>query len=90
MKLKEIEARKIIEYILGDKRTPTKSDEELAMLLKKRFTKKEIEVLNASTCGVDKASTMGALNIDEMRYEKLLAGAIKKLKNETTHGDFFN
>ncbi|MDD2383427.1 MAG: hypothetical protein PHN18_04500 [Sulfurospirillaceae bacterium] len=90
MKLKEIEARKIIEHVLGDKRVPTKSDEELAMLLKKRFTKKELEVLNASVLGVEKTLSMEALHIDEKRYETLLAGALKKLKNETTHGDFFN
>jgi len=90
MKLNEIEAMKIIYSILGDKRVPTKSDEELAMLLKKRFTKKELEVLNASVLGEEKAVSMEALHIDETRYEALLAGALKKLKNEATHGDFFN
>lgn len=90
MKLKEIEARKIIDHVLGDKRVPTKSDEELAMLLKKRFTKKELEVLNASVLGVEKTVSMEALHVDETRYETLLASALKKLKNETTHGDFFN
>ena len=90
MKLKEIEATKIINHVLGDKRVPTKSDEELAILLKKRFTKKELEVLNASVLGVEKAVSIEALHIDETRYEAVLASALKKLKNETTHGDFFN
>lgn len=90
MKLKEIEASKIIAHVLGDKRVPTKGDEELAMLFKKRFTKKELEVLNASVLGVKKAFSMEALHVDETRYEALLLKALKKLKNEATHRDFFN
>lgn len=90
MKLQEIEASKIIHHVLGDKRVPTKSDAELAMLFKKRFTKKELEVLNADILGVEKAVSMEALHVDEKRYDTLLAGALKKLKNEAVHRDFFN
>ena len=84
MKLKELEARKIIQMVMGDKRAITKSDEELALLLKKRLTKKECEVLNAKACGV-----FETLEMDEARRESLMASAIKKIKNESVHGDFF-
>lgn len=89
MKLQELEARKIIHMVMGDKRALTKSDEELALLLKKRLTKKECEVLNAEACGTDKASMMNEQKIDDVRYEALKASAIKKIKNESVHGDFF-
>lgn len=89
MKLNELEARKIILMVMGDKRTLTKSDEELALLLKKRLTKKECEVLNAEVSGKDKNATMSEQKIDVARYEALKASAIKKIKNESVHGDFF-
>ena len=84
MKLQELEARKIILMVMGDKRPLTKTDEELALLLKKRLTKKECEVLNAKVCG-----TSDALGMESVRVESLLASAIKKIKNESVHGDFF-
>ncbi len=84
MKLKELEARKIIQMVIGDKRAITKNEDELALILKKRLTKKECEVLNAKACGV-----METLEMDETRCEALLASAIKKIKNESVHGDFF-
>jgi len=84
MKLKELEARKIIQMVMGDKRAITKSEEELALILKKRLTKKECEVLNAKVCGV-----FEALEMDETRRESLMSSAIKKIKNESVHGDFF-
>ncbi len=90
IKLQEIEASKIIHHVLGDKRVPTKSDAELAMLFKKRFTKKELEVLNADILGVEKTVSMEALHVDEKRYDTLLASALKNLKNEAVHRDFFN
>ena len=89
MKLEELEARKIIKMVLGDKREP-RAEDQLAILFKKRFTKKEREVLNAKASEVDKQETLSALKIDEARYDALLAGAIKKLKNESVHGDFFS
>ena len=84
MKLNELKAREIIQMVMGDKRIPTKSDEELALLLKKRLTKKECEVLNAKVWG-----TSDALGMESVRVESLLASAIKKIKNESVHGDFF-
>jgi len=84
MKLNELKAREIIQMVMGDKRIPTKSDEELALLLKKRLTKKECEVLNAKVCGV-----LETFEMDETRREGLMASAIKKIKNESVHGDFF-
>ncbi|WP_263832404.1 hypothetical protein [Sulfurospirillum oryzae] len=89
MKLNELEARKIILMVMGDKRPLTKSDEELALLLKKRLTKKECEVLNAEVSGKDKNATMGEQKIDVARYDALKASATKKIKNESVHGDFF-
>lgn len=89
MKLQELEARKIILMVMGDKRTLTKSDEELALLLKKRLTKKECEVLNAEALGKDKETLMSEQKIDATRYDALKVTAIKKIKNESVHGDFF-
>jgi hypothetical protein len=89
MKLQELEARKIIQMVMGEKRELTKSDEELALLLKKRLTKKECEVLNAEVSGKDKEATMVEQKIDAVRYDALKASAIKKIKNESVHGDFF-
>ncbi|WP_333802936.1 hypothetical protein [Sulfurospirillum sp.] len=89
MKLQELEARKIIQMVMGDKRVLTKSDEELALLLKKRLTKKECEVLNTEACGNNKETAMIELKIDAVRYEALKASATKKIKNESVHGDFF-
>ena len=62
---------------------------ELAKMLKKRLTKKEREVMNDLVNSVDKAVTMESLKADKERYDAILAGAIKKLKNESVHGDFF-
>jgi DNA-binding CsgD family transcriptional regulator len=89
MTLKELNAIEIIKMALGDKRVLVKSEQELALLLKKRMTKKELEVLNAKVEGITQEDVMISLNIDTIRYEKLLRGAIKKLKNESVHGDFF-
>ena len=89
MKLQELEARKIIQMVMGDKRVLTKSDEELALLLKKRLTKKECEVLNAEVLDKDKEALMSEQKIDATRYDALKASATKKIKNESVHGDFF-
>jgi hypothetical protein len=89
MKLQELEARKIIQMVMGESRTLTKSDEELALLLKKRLTKKECEVLNAEALGKDKEALMSEQKIEAIRYDALKASAIKKIKNESVHGDFF-
>ncbi|AOO63853.1 hypothetical protein [Sulfurospirillum halorespirans] len=89
MKLQELEARKIIQMVMGESRTITKNDEELALLLKKRLTKKECEVLNAEALGKDKEALMSEQKIDATRYDALKASATKKIKNESVHGDFF-
>lgn len=89
MKLQELEARKIIQMVMGESRTLTKSDEELALLLKKRLTKKECEVLNAQALGKDKDALMSEQKIDATRYNALMMSATKKIKNESVHGDFF-
>lgn len=88
MKLNELEATKIVKMVMGEKRA-LKDEDELAKLLKKRLTKKEREVLNDIVNGVDRAQTMESLKADKIRYDAILAGAIKKLKNESVHGDFF-
>ena len=84
MKLKELKAREIIQMVMGKERISSKSDEELALILKKRLTKKECEALNAQVNG-----TVDALEMSAERYEALIASAIKKIKNESVHGDFF-
>lgn len=89
MILKELKAIEIIKMILGDKRVPVKSEDELAILLKKRMTKKELEVLNAKVEGISLDDVIQNLKIDEARYEKILTNAIKKIKNESVHRDFF-
>jgi len=89
MTLKELNAIEIIKMVLGDERVPVKSEQELAMLLKKRMTKKELEVLNSKVAGITQEDVMASLNIDVARYETLVKGAMKKLKNESIHGDFF-
>jgi len=89
MKLKEINATQIIKMVLGDERVPVKSEEELAQLLKKRMTKKELAVLHAKAENIDQEEMMVSLKIDASRYETLVRSAIKKLKNESVHGDFF-
>ena len=89
MKLKELNAIQIIEMVLGDKRKPVKSEEELAQLLKRRMTKKELVVLHAKVTKTNQEEVMASLNIDEARYETIFRNAIKKLKNESVHGDFF-
>lgn len=88
MKLNELEATKIIKMVMGDKRA-LKDEVLLAKMLKKRLTKKEREVMNDLVNSVDKAVTMESLKADKERYDAILAGAIKKLKNESVHGDFF-
>ena len=88
MKLSDLEATKIITSVLGESKA-LKSEEELAELLKKRLTKKERQVLNDSVKGVDEETSMRTLNADKTRYDTLIAGAIKKLKNQSVHGDFF-
>jgi hydroxylamine reductase (hybrid-cluster protein) len=89
MKLNELNAIKIIKMVLGDAREPVKSEEELAQLLKKRMTKKELSVLHAKAENINQEEMMTSLNVDEARYETLVKSAMKKLKNESVHGDFF-
>jgi precorrin-6B methylase 1 len=89
VRLKELEAVKIIQLALGNKRTLTKTEDELAQLLKKRLTKKECRILNAHVKGEDKAAVIEELHLDDERYETSMAKAIKKLQNETVHAEFF-
>jgi len=89
VRLKELNAVEIIKMVLGDKRVLVKSEEELALLLKKRMTKKELEVLNSKVLGISREDVMASLNIDMPRYETLIASAMKKIKNESIHRDFF-
>jgi hypothetical protein len=89
MKLKELEARKIIISVMGE-RGELKSEEELAAVLKKRLTKKERQALNAKVTGADMAETFALLNVEETRYEAIIAGAIKKIKNESVHREFYH
>ena len=89
MKLKELEATKIVKMVMGE-RGELKNEDELAIILKKRLTKKERQALNAKVTNMDNAEILALLNADSERFEKIVAGAIKKIKNESVHGEFYN
>lgn len=84
MKLKDIAAKKIILSILGE-RGVLKSEDELAEILKKRLTKKERQVLNSKLGGAD-TKIPGA---EEEELEMIAQKAIKKIKNESLHREFY-
>jgi len=84
MKLKDLEARKIILGVLGE-RGMLKSEEELAEILKKRLTKKERQILNIKLGGADIKIPSG----DETKFEEIAEGAIKKIKNVSLHQEFY-
>lgn len=88
MKLEELKAREIIIFALGERGT-LKSDDELAVILKKRLTKKERFALNAKVCNMDIDEMLKSLNADMQRCEAIIAGAIKKIKNESVHKEFY-
>ncbi|MBD3807906.1 MAG: hypothetical protein IE880_04220 [Epsilonproteobacteria bacterium] len=89
MKLEELKAREIIISVLGERGT-LKSEDELLLILKKRLTKKERFALNAKVANADMQNTLETLNIDNERYEAIIAGAVKKIKNESIHKEFYN
>lgn len=89
MKLEELKAREIIISVLGERGT-LKSEDELLLILKKRLTKKERFALNAKVANADMQNTLETLNIDNERYEAIIAGAVKKIKNESVHKEFYN
>lgn len=84
MKLKDIAAKKIILSILGE-RGVLKSEDKLAEILKKRLTKKECQVLNNKLGGAD-TKIPGA---EEAELEAIAQKAIKKIKNESLHREFY-
>jgi hypothetical protein len=88
MKLKELEATKIIISVMGE-RGALKSEDELAAILKKRLTKKERLALNAKVTLADKTQILEQLNADEARYDEIIESAVKKIKNVTVHGEFY-
>lgn len=88
MKLEELKAREIIISVLGERGT-LKSEDELLLILKKRLTKKERFALNAKVANADMQNTLETLNIDNERYEAIIAGAVKKIKNESVHKEFY-
>lgn len=88
MRLKELEATKIVKSVMGE-RGELKSEEELALILKKRLTKKEMYAMNVKICDANKAEMLTKLNIDESRYEEIIASALKKIKNESVHREFY-
>lgn len=82
-------AKEIIISALGE-RGELKRDEELALILKKRLTKKELYALNSKAINADKNNVLSKLNVDDARFEELIASALKKLKNESVHREFYN
>ncbi len=88
MKLVELEATKIIISVMGV-RGALKPEAELAAILKKRLTKKERQALNDRVNKVEIDETIKLLNSDMKRYEEIILGAEKKIKNVTVHGEFY-
>ncbi|MGE4398136.1 MAG: hypothetical protein AB7D29_01335 [Campylobacterales bacterium] len=88
MRLDELEATKIVLSVLGE-RGELKCEEELAVILKKRLTKKEMKAINAYVIGADKSETAAELNCDETRLSELVDSAKKKIKNESVHREFY-
>ena len=88
MRLDELEATKIVLSVLGE-RGELKCEEELAVILKKRLTKKEMKAINAYVMGADKSETAAELNCDEARLSELVDSAKKKIKNESVHREFY-
>lgn len=89
MRLDELEATKVVLSVLGH-RGELKSEEELAIILKKRLTKKEMYALNAKATNADIEATLLKLNIDLQRYEELISAGTKKIKNESVHRGFYD
>ncbi len=88
MRLDDLEAKKIIVVTLGN-RGELKSDDELAQILKRRLTKKERFALNAKILNRPLKTVLHALNIDEARFEAIVATATKKIQNESLHKEFY-
>lgn len=88
MKISELNPTKIILETLGERST-LKDEEELLNVFKARFTKKERAVLKEKFSGVSDAEIMATLNFDEKRLEEVFAGAIKKIKNQAIHREFY-
>ncbi len=89
MKLKKLEATKIILSVLGQ-RAELKQEEDLAKILKQRLTKKELKVINAHILNINMQEIMLELNINEERLQEIINTATKKIKNESVHKDFYN
>lgn len=88
MKLKDLEATKIVKEVMGE-RDGLKDEELLASVLKKRLTKKERFAINAKVTNSPIDQTLEALNIDEKRYEEIVANVVKKIKNESLHKELY-
>ncbi len=90
MKLKELSATKIVKMVMGE-RDGLRGEDELAMVLKKRLTKKERVALNSKAEGcVDLTSVLADLNVDQSRFDEIVANAVKKIKNESLHRELYN
>lgn len=88
MRLDELHAKEIVIHILGE-RGELKSEEELAFILKKRLTKKERIALNSMILKTQLNDVLKILHVSDERLETIRQGAIKKLKNEHTHREFY-
>ncbi|CAE10632.1 hypothetical protein [Wolinella succinogenes] len=88
MKLSEIQSAQIITHLLGT-RGALKSEEELALCLKRHLTKKELKALNLLVSGAIMEEILTAMNLDEARYKALVESASKKIKNQNLHKEFY-
>lgn len=89
MKLSDLHATAIIRMVLGE-RGLLKEEEELAKVLKSRLTKKERQVLDVMATGTDIDAFLPQINADRARFDAIAAAAVKKLKNEAVHRDFYH
>ena len=61
---------------------PLKNEEDLAEVLKRRLTKKEMKVLRAKQNNIADSEIAVAINCEPDRVDKLYKGLIKKLNQE--------
>ena len=88
MKIAEVMAVEIIESILGN-REGLKEERELQQILKKRLTKKEIKVINGTFSDVEEEHVLRDLNLSKDRFDEIYESAVKKIKNQSVHRDFY-
>lgn len=88
MKLSELNATAIVVHCMGE-RGALKSEEDLQVILKKRLTKKERQVMNVLVQGDDVEAFLPTINATQERFDQIVMAVTKKLKNEGIHREFY-